>query len=256
MLNKLKNIYWFSKKLLVKNAKLSLHPRGEFISDQIRKHGHHYEIQLLKLCLDKFDCSHFVDIGANIGNHTNFFEVFGSKCIAFEPSKKNFDLLRKNAPCSDVFNCALGDEASVLEFVTYENSMGNCHLPSNFGNKSEIKPWGDRAAIERVNVKTLDSFNLDHATLIKIDVEGSELKVLKGALNTFKKFKPALWIEIHNDNILEKSNFPYRRADIFKFLGALGYSNCYSAPDDSNLFFHHSLSAMPGIGNEELSSFT
>ena len=50
------------------------------------------------------------------------------------------------------------------------------------------------------SVTTLDSFDLDHVTFIKIDVEGHELEVLRGAENTLAKWRPMLLIEVKSQN--------------------------------------------------------
>ena len=49
------------------------------------------------------------------------------------------------------------------------------------------------------NVTTLDSFNLKNISFIKIDVEGYELNLLKGAFNTIEKNKPLIFIEKKKD---------------------------------------------------------
>ena len=58
------------------------------------------------------------------------------------------------------------------------------------------------------SVTTLDSFNLDNISFIKIDVEGYELKLLKGAFNTIEKNKPVIFIE-KKKNYNDLKNFLY-----------------------------------------------
>jgi hypothetical protein len=68
---------------------------------------------------------------------------------------------------------------------------------------------------------SIDSLNLDKCNFIKIDVEGFELNVLKGAEQTLKRFKPALLIEI-NTFALARNNVTNQ--DVFDYLTELGYS--------------------------------
>ena len=84
-------IYLFHADL--RPTSISLHDDGEYISDQIRKKNRYYEFELLHFIRSNFDCSCFVDVGANIGNHSNFFQRIGSRGWAFEPSRRNFEKL-------------------------------------------------------------------------------------------------------------------------------------------------------------------
>lgn len=218
-----------------RSPNLSLHPPGEFISDSIRALGHYYELDLLVYCAETFDCSSYVDVGANIGNHVNFFLKLGAECVAFEPSEDNFLLLQKNAPEAKVHHCALADKAGIERLVIYGSSMGNSNLISNF--QGEIQPWGDSTQVCEVETRTVDSFNLARASLLKIDVEGAEMRVLRGAKDTLKRLKPAIWIEMHRDQDLKNAGFPYVRADVIGFLQNLGYRKIRGDEEDTNFFF-------------------
>ena len=154
-----------------KPSNLHLHEDGEFISDHIRKTNMHYEFDMLYFIKNKFDCRCVIDIGANIGNHSSFFEKLGSVVWAFEPSKKNFDKLIKNAPQSSCFNIALSDAEAACELVTFGNSMGNNYLSSSFDGRINNE-WGKDIQREQTQTRTLDSFNIEEPTFIKIDVEG------------------------------------------------------------------------------------
>lgn len=225
-------LYLFHPEL--KPLNIHLHNTGEFISDQIRRTNRYYEFDLLYFIKKNFDCSNFVDIGANIGNHSNFFERFGSTGWAFEPSKSNFEKLIKNAPKFKCYNVALSDSDGEAELVTFESCLGNNYLKSAFDGK--INDWGTGASTEMIKVTTLDSFNIVSPTLIKIDVEGSELKVLNGAIQTLKKYNPVVVIEIHTDETLSKAGFPYTRQEIEVFFNDLGYKKILSY-DETNHFF-------------------
>jgi FkbM family methyltransferase len=236
--NLAREIYFTVKKIFLPRLKITLHPPGEFISDQIRLTGQHYERQELDYCRKTFDTSIYVDIGANIGNHLNYFSGFGSVCIGFEPSTKNFELIKANAPNAIVYNVALGETEGVEQFVTYGSCMGNSNLPSSFDNsKGSFQPWGSQISTESVEMRTLDSFNLLEAKLIKIDVEGSELRVLRGARETLMRLRPVVWIEVHMDSTLERAGFGYRRKDIEDFFGSLGYRKFTTDETSTNIYY-------------------
>ena len=89
-------------------------------------------------------------------------------------------------------------------------------LPENDGTKSYEK--------EEVVIDTLDNsmekFSITKPDFIKIDVEGFEYKVLQGAHKTLSKYKPILFIELVDNNLLEqKSN----AKELIQFLKLLNY---------------------------------
>ncbi|OIR07021.1 hypothetical protein GALL_109280 [mine drainage metagenome] len=231
---KIKRAYFFYKNPGIKSMNLTLHPEGEFLSDEIRTSKTYYEIDLLIFMYNNYDCQRFCDIGANIGNHSNFFERLGSKGWAIEPFSNNFTLLKLNAPTFQLFNLALSDKSGIEKFVTYESCFGNGNLISNFDNK--IQNFGTGPIFENVRVEKLDNLGIENPTIIKIDVEGAELKVLRGAEQTLLKYKPVICIELHSDKILKKDGFNYSRKDIIDFLFSLGYKKTISF-DSRNHFF-------------------
>ena len=237
MKNKIKNFpVSFNQKSIPR--KLELHDHNEFISDYIRKKNKYYEFKMLKFLKKRYDYSRFIDIGANIGNHCNYFMQFGSTGWAFEPSSVNFSKLILNT--KNAFEChrvALSNVNSNDQLVTFNDSMGNCHLLSSFNGN--INNWGKGQTIENIQVRTLDSYKLQKPTLLKIDVEGSELKVLEGAMETLVNFEPTVVIEIHTEQTLRNANFQYSRAEIFDFFFHIGYRNKL-AFDETNFIFSKS----------------
>ncbi len=212
----------------------SLHPTGEYISDEIRRRRLPYEVELLFKVASIYDYSRFVDCGANVGNHSLFFESLGAVGWCFEPSKASYNLLSRNVSKFDCFNVALGAAQGKATLRTFNSSFGNSHLSENFGNANNN--WGSGTKTEEIYVETLDSFPIQAPTLVKIDVEGSELLVLQGATRILKEYSPAIWIEIHSDATLIGANFPYRRSDIENFLEKFGYRH-HRSLDATNHFF-------------------
>ena len=202
-------------------ANLILHPKGEFISDQIRSTGRHYEIERLIWVKNNLDYSGFVDVGANIGNHSNFFLGLGSTVSAFEPARENFKLLELNCPGAECHNIALSDMETMAELITFPSAMGNSALAGFQGSKTSRKQPSSSSEI--VRTKRLDSFHIPHPTLIKVDVEGSEFSVLKGAQKTLERHKPSLWVEIHNPKIRHSEDWRNRESSVLDWLSSLGY---------------------------------
>lgn len=145
---------------------------------------------------------HAVDIGANCGVWTRVLARCFSLVTAFEPSPEAIECFCMNNPGTniwpdlepDIFNgsrvhlhkCALGVEPGRLKLNTKLRSSGF----------TRADPEGDLD----VEVRTLDSFNLPAVDFIKIDVEGFEHPVIKGAVETIQKYRPVVIIEQKPDN--------------------------------------------------------
>ena len=147
----------------------------------------------------------FVDVGANAGAYSLRALSRGMKVFSFEPNPENVRLLKRNAALNDlsieVFDYALGE------------SEGRAKLSQN-GATSRI--GGEIEGME-VAVRTLDSLQLPKVDLLKIDVEGYELEVLRGARRTLERCHPAMMIEMHHWIGAESE------AEIFNILLDTGY---------------------------------
>jgi FkbM family methyltransferase len=135
-----------------------------------------------------------LDVGANRGQTIEMLcETFVSPQIfAFEPSLSVFNELQREHGdrCRNLFHMALGAHDDVKEFINYERSeFSSFHrlAPSALHELSEIKV----RSIEQVQVRSLDSLfpELGEAEidLLKIDTQGHDLDVLKGARMLFQQ---------------------------------------------------------------------
>ena len=97
---------------------------------------------------------------------------------------------------------------SINNFELFPFGLGDKTIKSFVGNdKWAMDKFGYAAFNAKVvenkngneNVTTLDTFNLKNISFIKIDVEGYELNLLKGAFNTIEKNKPLIFIEKKKD---------------------------------------------------------
>ena len=205
---------------LLDGSQFYLYDQGEFISDVIWQTGDYFESASLRKWQSKYDTSAYVDIGANIGNHARFFSQKGSSVYAFEPSQQNYQILFLNCPSHHLYKVALSDTNGLAELVTYESCKGNNTISELW---NQVPQWGAGIQTEQVIMARLDDFNIPRITFMKIDVEGSELRVLKGATNTLRIHRPVVAVEIHTDELLEKGNFEYRRKDIVNLMRCMDY---------------------------------
>jgi FkbM family methyltransferase len=182
------------------------------------------ESSFIKAFLKKGD--NFIDIGANIG----YFSLMASKIVgamgnifAFEPSKNNLIRLNENIKLNNFSNIKTIQKA-------VSNSIGELDLfISNDGYdawNTFAKPfWFKNYSTEKTFTTTLDSFiselEISNLKLIKIDVEGWELNVLKGAENFLKtNIEVCLLIEFVEEN-LETAGISC--IELYNYLSDLGY---------------------------------
>lgn len=138
-----------------------------------------------------------LDIGAHIGSYAlRYSRLVGDEgtVMAFEPEPDNRRILRWNVRLNGVQNVVIRPEAlgdfhggSRLRLSTY----GGVH--SFVRTSQEIHHIGEAL----VPMIRLDELDLGRVDMIKIDVEGYEMEVLKGGEKMIREFKPKMQIEVH-----------------------------------------------------------
>jgi FkbM family methyltransferase len=177
---------------------------------------HGNTVEYIKEIYNKKTFRGCVDAGASYGFLSVPFSFMFEKVYSFEPNPGVVECLRENvAPLSnvEVYSKALSNknQTTYLE-VNAKNVTGIGSLRDEPTNSHNI--------IHQVETITLDSLNLVDIDFIKIDVEGHELKVLKGAIQTIEKWRPVVYCEIHSQRDI---NDYKRRREIFRIFEDLGY---------------------------------
>lgn len=139
------------------------------------------------------------DIGAYKGDSAIFFaDSVGprGKVFAFEPTEKNFrtmvDNIRLNGLSNVIvpINKGLSDRCGTMEALTFDWGAPSSFISEHEGN-------------EKVQITTIDEFvkekDIKKLDFIKMDVEGLEYQVIRGAQETIKKFKPKLAIPLYHN---------------------------------------------------------
>lgn len=153
--------------------------------------------------------------GGNIGFYEKIFSEIFSHVYTFEPDSVNFNCLVLNLlKCDNVykFQSALGEKN---ETISLNMSNDNC----GGHNLGRVIQSGYIPLIK------IDDLNLRDLDLLQIDVEGSEKRVLMGAIQTIKKYKPIICVEAAWEND-------------FSIITKIGYSSV--AKLDVNIIFAHS----------------
>jgi len=155
------------------------------------------------------------DIGAYVGDTALWFsKAVGpqGKVYAFEPEPSNFEKLKANIERNKITNVV------PLQLALSENE-GEMQIASGGGSSAITETAGDTS----VKVTTVDKFveanKLPRVDFIKMDVEGHELKVLKGSHETIKTFKPSLALSAYHrgDDLIKLPKFLLELNPGYKF---------------------------------------
>jgi len=156
----------------------------------------------------------FVDAGAHLGFYTIMLSAHFERVVSFEPSTWQRDLLRRNLSRNDIRNCQIREEAlGSVAGVSNLNVMG-----LSGGSNTLLPATRDKPPMETysVDVITLDSLRYQDLVFLKIDVEGWELEVLRGASETIQRCSPVILLEVWD--------ISETRRNVGEFLSNLAYS--------------------------------
>lgn len=164
----------------------------------------------------------FIDVGAYVGVFTlEGAEAVGEtgSVVAVEPEPRNGDLLLKNIETNGIKNATL-----VTKAIGDEKGRAKLYLSPHSASHSIAQRVGDNYI--EVDVDTLDNLvselGLKRVDFIKIDTEGSELEVLKGATNILGKLNVRLAIEATHTLANGEPGFP----EVLAYLKAKGAKTC------------------------------
>jgi FkbM family methyltransferase len=168
-----------------------------------------------------------IDVGAHAGQFTKLFARLAPKgfVYAFEPGSYARAILRTAVRLNRLRNVAilplaLGERSGVAILTVPVKRSGSygfglAHLAG--GNETA-------AEIEAVGVATLDdavmALGIGRLAFIKADIEGYELRLVRGARDTLRRFKPALLLEVDEPRLVRAGD---RMEELWSELEALGY---------------------------------
>lgn len=186
------------------------HKKDVYFSRLLEKYGEYCEDEAEVFQKFASPDGVFLDVGANLGYFSVAMSPHYAAVYAFEPQRLIYQLLCGNAALNGCINiaalrCAVGnsnEDVFVPVLDPYaENSSGCVDLREKHRG-------------ERVEQLKIDDIRFSRVDCMKIDVEGMEVEVLKGAEETIKRHRPAIYLEA-NDN--------GRRLELWDAAKSLGY---------------------------------
>lgn len=161
-----------------------------------------------------------IQAGGNAGFYPKKYSSLFETVYTFEPDWLNFYCLTHNVPESNVvkFQACLGNENKLVSLNIKEANRGK-----NFVSGDGIYP-----------VCKIDDLNLNNCSAIQLDIEGFEYYAILGGLETIKKFKPVIVLEIWDqlDNRYEK----HLNSLTYELLESLGYEHVNSFYESDKVF--------------------
>lgn len=163
-----------------------------------------------------------IQAGGHVGVWPRHLSKFFGKVITFEPDPANFTALEHN--CRDVAHieahlAALGDSHTPVNLVFHPNNIGGHHVNNAPGTTPQM---------------LIDDLNLTDCDLIVLDIEGSELAAINGALATIQRTWPVLHLEMRGH--IEKYNRGSTKT-LEKTLEQLGY-RLVKEPNNDRVYVH------------------
>ena len=219
----------------INGSQISLSDKCKEIMGSSRN-GNIYELNLVNIFYTKIIKRNknpiFIDIGSNTGSYS-LLPTFDKNviCHAFEPNIHAFNVLNENVKLNNIEN----------NVFTYKNGFWSSKktlylkVPldktdsglSTFGDNPKRFKYDKKSGKyeeQMVECLTVDDFVMEKNLIIdaiKIDTEGAELDILKGAVKTLKEQKPLLLLEYDDKNTQQ---FNYLKLEIKKFLEDVGYN--------------------------------
>lgn len=191
-----------------KYGKYSVPDHNTSASRTIRSGGI-YEPETIKYILNHCRDGNVIHCGAYFGDFLPALGKIPGTVFAFEPNMENYNHAKETIVLNGLENIhlrnvALSDKSDILNIKVKDGSNflgGGSHLVENETNDTH-----------KIKSVSIDELELNNISLIHLDVEGHEEKVILGAIKTIQKYKPILIVE----NLPSKETFN-------KLLKPLGY---------------------------------
>lgn len=182
----------------------------------------------------------FIDGGANVG----LFSLTAAaavtktgKVYAFEPADSTYKKLKLNCLLNN-FNWIFIEKKAIANFngqTDFTIFDGNSTGVSSFAPESVI--GGKTQSVETIQLDdAIPHTDWPRIKLIKLDLEGAEVKALKGMSQILKEFHPDLLIEVENAHLLRQNS---SAEELFLILKSYGYQQKKTSKHSPNYYFSY-----------------
>ena len=214
----------FNVLTMTRFGRMLVNKNDVYIGQSLLRYGEYSWAEILLLEQLIAPDSVIVEAGANIGSHTVPLSQRvngGGLVFAFEPQRMVFQTLCANLAlnqCVNVFSFwgGVGERKGSISIPDLSPFVAN-----NFGGIG-ANLGDDQQTMLSVPCQTIDELGLERCNLIKADVEGMELEVIKGAKGTIDAYRPILYLEADR-----KDRFPLLARALFE----LDYQLWWHTPD-------------------------
>lgn len=151
-----------------------------------------------------------IDVGAHIGLWSYYMAHDFKDVACFEPKEEHRECWHKNMADqknAEIFSCALGKTFGKVRMKTGSASSGDTFVDPEVSGDIEMKP--------------LDFFKFENVSMIKIDCEGFEYDVLRGAEQTIFRSRPVIVVEQKGDMIKKYGHEKLAAVRLLKEMGAV-----------------------------------
>ena len=182
-----------------------------------------------------------IDVGAHIGLLSVIMAQKAGdngRVYSFEPTPSTYQILKNTIKINKMGNLivpiqkAVSEKEGLTHFYVTDIEAHNSNSLSN-----NNRDYGNEHQIE-VKLTSIDEFKGEHRlaeiNLIKIDAEGAELSVLRGATFVIDLFKPKIILALHPESL---SNFGHSLTEIWDFIQLKNYMVSYKSNPISKEFF-------------------
>lgn len=196
-------------------------------------------IETLSAMMDENSCTHFFDIGANIGVFSISISKINRSCrsiYSFEPDPRNYAQLTANIFLNHLeekiklYNIGLSNTSGTAAFYRSTTPLKMDNYKFNSGTNSLNYNMNRHSDIKEITIKKLDDIvNItDQKLAIKIDVEGHEYEVLSGMENVLTANKCLLLVEV----------FPDKYYDVTLYLSRYGFNKTKTPESFGNNYIY------------------
>ena len=207
--------------------------------DETNKHGYYWPD------IDKFSFDHQIktfkpvisEINDIVKNKGTVLQAGGNCGVYTLEYSKHYENVYTFEPDTTNMNCLILNTLQANNIIKFQACLGDKHCMTAIQNPLEIMDTGsihiktEKELDERmlvvhskanVPILKIDDIQFDNLDLIHLDIEGYELYALKGGIETIKKYKPVIVLEVCDNGHSER--FGYTKDDLEDFLKSLGYT--------------------------------